>query len=180
MKTKNRRLRSCALVLALSTVFLTSGAALADLTRSFTVGVNGCNDAATQQLCTPVPTLALPTDGVLRVQFVASDTHCSPIIAHLLIDGGEPLPASSPLAPGQGTGVVDFGPIAAGVHAVGVQGPKVSWVAATSDRWRFRRGPSRSPSLGSRRRIAAIAAPGLFGERLHRGGWLARAGRRRG
>src|SRR5262245_45718649 len=115
------RLRSSALAaLALAAAVLAAGAAAAELTRSFAVGVNGCDDAFTSQLCTPVPTVALPTDGVLRVAFDASLTHCSSIIAHVLIDGVEAF-TSGVLAPGQGTGVQDFGPIAAGVHSVGVQ-----------------------------------------------------------
>src|SRR5262249_15071323 len=61
---------------------LANGAAAADLTRSFAVGVNGCDDAFTSQLCTPVPTVALPTDGVLQVEFDASTTHCSDMVAH--------------------------------------------------------------------------------------------------
>src|SRR5262249_37635616 len=47
-------------------------------------------------------------------------THCSDMVAHLLVDGVEQF-ASGVLAPGQGTGVHDFGPVAAGVHQVGVQ-----------------------------------------------------------
>jgi len=42
-----------------------------------------------KQLCTPVPTAALPTDGVLQVEFDAATTHCSTIIAHVLVDGAE-------------------------------------------------------------------------------------------
>src|SRR5262245_39413018 len=115
------RLRSSALAApALATAVLANGAAAADLTRSFAVGVNGCDDAFTSQLCTPVPTVALPTDGVLQVEFDASTSHCSDMVAHLLVDGVEQF-ASGALAPGQGTGVQDFGPVAAGVHQVGVQ-----------------------------------------------------------
>lgn len=118
---KQISLGSSALVaLVLGSNCLATGAAGADLTRSFAVGVNGCDDAGTEQLCTPVPTLALPTDGVLQVAFDASITHCSSIIAHLLVDGVEQF-ASGALAPGDGTGVQDLGPIAAGVHSVGVQ-----------------------------------------------------------
>src|SRR5262249_37847235 len=114
------RFRWFALGLALSGASLAPGAAAADLTRSFAVGVNGCDDAFTSQLCTPVPTVALPTDGVLQVEFDASTTHCSDMVAHLLVDGVEQF-ASGVLAPGQGTGVQDFGPVSAGVHQVGVQ-----------------------------------------------------------
>jgi hypothetical protein len=99
---------------------LGSFGAAADLTRSFAVGVNGCDNAATEQLCTPVPAVALPTDGVLKVAFEASATHCSSIIAHILVDGAERF-ASEVLAPGQGVGAQDFGPVPAGVHTVGVQ-----------------------------------------------------------
>src|SRR5215475_882367 len=106
--------------LAFAGAVLPTGPAAADLTRSFAVGVNGCDDAFTSQLCTPVPTVALPTDGVLQVAFDASTTHCSDMVAHLLVDGVEQF-TSGVLAPGQGTGVLDFGPVAAGVHAVGVQ-----------------------------------------------------------
>ena len=95
-------------------------ATAADLTRSFDVGVGACDAAANAQLCTPVPTIALPTDGVFRVAFNASSNHCSAIIAHVLVDGVEQF-ASGALAPGQGTGALDFGPIAPGVHSVGVQ-----------------------------------------------------------
>ncbi len=113
------RPRSSALAaLALSGILLATAAAAADLTRSFTVGVDGCSDPV--QLCTPVPTVALPTSGVLRVAFDAAASHCSAIIAHVLVDGVEEF-TSGALAPGQGTGEQDLGPVAAGVHAVAVQ-----------------------------------------------------------
>jgi hypothetical protein len=99
---------------------LPASAHAAELTRTFAVGVDGCDDAQTTQLCTPIPTVALPTDGALKVQFDASLSHCSSIVAHLLIDGVEAF-ASNVLAPGEGTGIQDFGPLPAGVHSVGVQ-----------------------------------------------------------
>ena len=119
----NRRLRSCALTLLAPTLFLMSGVAFADVTGSFAVGVNPCSGAT--QLCTPIPTVALPTDGVLKAQFVASTLHCSPIIAHLKVDGTERY-VSGILAPGQATLVQDLGPVAAGVHDVSVQAEGVS------------------------------------------------------
>src|SRR5258706_2125917 len=99
--------------LALSSTLSAAGATAADLTRSFAVGVDGCDAAQFTQFCTPVPTVALPTDGVLMVAFSASNNHCSAIIAHLLVDGVERF-ASGALQPGHGTAVKDFGPIAAG------------------------------------------------------------------
>jgi hypothetical protein len=111
---------------ALGLFFLLSAFdAAADFTGSFTVGVNGCADSATEQLCTPVPAVALPTDRVLKVAFDAASTHCSSIIAHILVDGVERF-ASAPLAPGEGTGLRDFGPVAAGVHQVAVQAEGVA------------------------------------------------------
>jgi hypothetical protein len=90
------------------------------LTRSFAVGVNNCIAGGTPELCAPIPTVPLPTDGVLQVEFAASTGHCANVIAHLLVDGVE-RSVSGALPPGESTGVQDFGPIAAGVHAVGVQ-----------------------------------------------------------
>lgn len=124
------RLRSCALALALSTVFLTTHAALADLTRSFAVGVNGCDSAV--QLCTPIPTVALPTAGVLQAQFNAATTHCSSIIARFRVDGVE-RSVSGALSPGQGTAVLNFGPIAAGFIPWECR-PKVSRAVVTLGR----------------------------------------------
>src|SRR5688572_26903939 len=94
------RLRKCACALALSIVFLTAGTARADVTRSFAVGINGCDGAAITQFCTPVPTVALPTNSVLLVEFIASPTHCSSIIARLFVDGVAQ-PDSTALAPGE-------------------------------------------------------------------------------
>ncbi|WP_090579590.1 hypothetical protein [Nitrosomonas sp. Nm58] len=57
---------------------LLASSADAELTRNFIVGVNGCDNAATQQLCTPV----LPKDPVLPVGSVA--------LLDLLLLGGNP------------------------------------------------------------------------------------------
>ena len=120
--------------------------------------MNGCDNGATQQLCTPIPTVALPTDGVLQVRFDASATHCSPMIAHLLVDGVERF-ASGALAPGQGTAVLDFGSVAAGVHAVGVQAEGVvgGCNTGTTQIWEGTLGLTVS---GVTEADAAVAAPG--------------------
>src|SRR5262245_34516548 len=47
------------------------------LTRSFAVRVDACVAGATPQLCTPIPTIPLPTDGVLGVEFVSGKGQCS-------------------------------------------------------------------------------------------------------
>jgi hypothetical protein len=101
-----------------------TGAAAADLTQSFSVGVDACDNATTEQLCTPASEVSVTTEGVLRVEFVAATSHCSDFIAHLLVDGVERF-VSDPLAPGQGTGAQDLGPVTAGAHTVGVQGEGV-------------------------------------------------------
>src|SRR5262249_13161388 len=90
------------------------------LTRSFAVGVKTCVAGGTPEICTPIPTVPLPTDGVLQVQFAASTGPCANVIAPLLVDGVERF-VSGALPPGESTGVHDFGPIAVGGHAVGVQ-----------------------------------------------------------
>lgn len=115
-------LRSLLLAVAVAAVLLGGGrsTAFADQTFHFAVGVNGCDDAETQQLCTPVPSVALPTDGALQVQFTAAPSHCSDIVARIRVDGLEQF-VSAPLAPGEGTGVLELGPVTAGVHHVGVQ-----------------------------------------------------------
>ena len=115
---RNTKALKLALASGIALSLVSGAGAAADLTRSFAVGVNACDNAV--QLCTPIPTVALPTQGVLRVEFDASPTHCSSMIAHLLVNGVEQF-ASGALAPGEGTGEQDFGAIAAGVHQVGVQ-----------------------------------------------------------
>jgi hypothetical protein len=113
----------CRTALGLATFLcgsLLSPSALADFTGSFPVGVNGCDNSATDQLCTPIPAVALPTDGVLKVDFTASTEHCSNIIAHILVDGVERF-TSGALIPGASIGLQNLGPVAAGVHTVGVQ-----------------------------------------------------------
>ncbi len=94
------------------------------LTFSFAVRVDDCVAGATPELCTPIPTVPLPTDGVLRVQFDSASGQCSNVIAHLLVDGVERF-VSGALPPGESTGVQDFGPVTVGGHAVGVQGEGV-------------------------------------------------------
>jgi len=90
------------------------------LTFSFAVHVDDCVAGATPQLCTPIPTVPLPTDGVLKVEFESANGQCSNVIAHLLVDGVERF-VSGALPPGEGTGMQDLGPVAVGGHAVGVQ-----------------------------------------------------------
>ena len=119
MRTLGRGLLMAAMLASVAT-----GAAAADVTQSFPVGVAACDNATTEQLCTPVSEVAVTTDGVLQVEFVAATSHCSDFIAHLLVDGVERY-VSDPLAPGQGTGAQDFGPVAAGTHTLGVQGEGV-------------------------------------------------------
>jgi hypothetical protein len=110
-------------------------AAFADLTQSFPIGVNSC-DNIEHQLCTPEPVVALPTSGVLRAQFTTStvSAECSPpeVDVRLLVDGVERSQATL-VVPGGSTGVFDFGPVASGVHQVGVRigcplgGSPASW-----------------------------------------------------
>jgi hypothetical protein len=157
MRDRGRRLGALlvALLLAGGASFLATGAA-ADVTGSYVVGVDPCDGAT--QLCTPVPTVALPTAGVLRAEFQASTLHCSTIVAHLLVDGLEKF-TSGALVPGAGTGVQDFGVVPAGVHTVGVQaeglpggcngGALVSWSGTLS-----------LTISGATAADAAIAAPG--------------------
>lgn len=153
------RLRPLMLVaFALSGALSATGAAADDLTRSFDVGVGACDAAGFAQLCTPVPSVALPTDGVFRVAFDASINHCSAIIAHVLVDGVERF-ASGALPPGQSTGLLDFGPIAAGVHAVGVQAEGVTGGCNTGSLGSWEGTLSLTVS-GITDADAAIAAPG--------------------
>ena len=67
-------------------------AVFADLTQSFPIGVNAC-DNIDVQFCTPEPVVALPTSGVLRAQFTTStvSAECSPpaLDARLVVDGVE-------------------------------------------------------------------------------------------
>src|SRR5262249_17537181 len=141
MSNRSRSRASALVLLALSSAVFVGAAAAADLTRSFAVGVDPCDGAGSTELCTPIPTVALPTDGVLRAEFTASAGHCSDAIVHLLVDGVEVF-TSAPLAPGASTGVQDFGPVTAGVHTVGVQiegvvggcnsGSTISWAGTLS------------------------------------------------
>jgi hypothetical protein len=118
-----RRVVAGILLAAIATLMAT-GAAAADETQTFAVGVAACDHAATDQLCTPVSATTVTTGGVLRVEFVASATHCSDVIAHILVDGVERF-VSAPLPPGGSSGVQDLGPVTAGDHAIGVQGEGV-------------------------------------------------------
>ena len=97
---------------------LAPAAAADDSTQPYPL-VENC-DHPTEQLCTPVASVEVMTDGVLVVDFRAAPTHCSQAIAHLIVDGSEKF-VSPPLNPGEATGPQDFGPVEAGRHALGVQ-----------------------------------------------------------
>jgi hypothetical protein len=153
------RLGPLVAALALSAVFLATGTARADVTRGFAVGVDSCQGAGVTQFCTPVPLVALPTDSMLLAEFVASTTHCSNIVAHLLVDGVERYQSVS-LAPGQSTGGVDFGPVAAGVHKVAVQAEGVIG-GCNSGSLASWRGTLTLTVSGVAGVDAAIAAPGV-------------------
>jgi hypothetical protein len=106
--------------LVISSALLATAVAAADPAPTFAVGVDACENGTTQQLCTPVSTVSVTTDGPLQVEFSASPNHCSSVIAHVLVDGVERY-VSGALAAGQSTGVQDLGPVAPGTHAIGVQ-----------------------------------------------------------
>jgi hypothetical protein len=107
------------LLLALAAAIPVAHVVAADATATYPVGIEACDDA-TKQLCTPIATVPVTTTSALQVEFTAAATHCSDAIAHLFVDGTERF-VSSALAPGQGTGVQDFGPASAGSHDLGVQ-----------------------------------------------------------
>ncbi|MBI2781396.1 MAG: hypothetical protein HYX55_06345 [Chloroflexi bacterium] len=120
-----RRTVLVALAVAALAVGIAATAAVADdLTQTFDVGVAACDNAPPAQLCTPVAKVSVTTQGTLRVAFTAAATHCSPIIAHLLVDGVEKF-VSAQLGPGETTPTQDFGPVTAGDHVLGVQGEGV-------------------------------------------------------
>jgi hypothetical protein len=127
MYQRRRRARLTVLTPLLIVVLLVTAAAppaaFADLTQSFPIGVRPC-DNIDAQFCTPEPVVALPTSGVLRAQFTTStvSAECSPpeLDVRLVVDGVERSQATLAV-PGGSTGVLDFGPVASGVHRIGVR-----------------------------------------------------------
>lgn len=86
-------------------------------TASFPLSVSDCQTAT--QFCEITPTVAVQTVSQLLVEFVASPGHCSPVIAHIQVDGVEQF-VSGALDPGETTGVQDLGPVSPGLHTIGV------------------------------------------------------------
>jgi MYXO-CTERM domain-containing protein len=101
-------------------VFTASGPAHGQLvTTTFGPFTVTCSSAG--QLCNSVFSQSVGTASNLRVQYVASSGHCSPVAAHILVDGVERA-ATGFLAPGQASGFFDVGPVAPGTHTVALQG----------------------------------------------------------
>ncbi len=85
------------------------------------IGVTSCG--GTGQVCAVVPQIDVTTAGPLRVQFTASSTLCSKLVARIMVDG---VPRGSTfLTPGQSTTPMRTF-VASGVHKVGVQAVGVS------------------------------------------------------
>ena len=64
------------------------------------------------------PSVSVKTDGPLMVEFTANNNHCSDMIAHLIVDGGEW--GSNRVGPGQPDGGY-FIPVSPGTHTTGVK-----------------------------------------------------------
>lgn len=88
-------------------------------TAPIALSVQQCTDA-TKQLCEPSAFVTVWTEGALTVDFTASPGHCSPMIAHVFLDGVAKH-VSDELAAGASTGRLDLGPVAPGAHVVAVQ-----------------------------------------------------------
>lgn len=89
----------------------------ADTTQ--TLSVSGINSGG-GQLCNDVFTVQVQTDGVLKVEYIASAGHCSSVIMHFQVDGVQ-MAVSGALKAGQSTGTIDLGPVSPGTHSVGLQ-----------------------------------------------------------
>jgi hypothetical protein len=72
------------------------------------------------QLCDKVPKVSVKTRGVLRVEVLPSQGHCSDMIAHILVDGVERA-MSVPIPPGGTSGVLELGPVSKKQHRIAVQ-----------------------------------------------------------
>lgn len=83
------------------------------------LSVNNCYNQG-GQMCFPAQLFPVTTGGVLRARFTAAPTHCSSIRVHLLVDGAEKT-VTEFLPAGQGTAMIDLGPVTAGYHVLGVR-----------------------------------------------------------
>jgi hypothetical protein len=91
----------------------------ADQTTDYPVLIN-CTTFPGEQLCEPVFSQDVETDGTLAVEYIASAGHCSSVRALVAVDGGDP-EVSDFLDAGESTGTFDFGPVEAGTYTVTVQ-----------------------------------------------------------
>src|SRR5262245_54729132 len=78
-----------------------------------------------QQLCEPAAVVTVWTEAALTVDFTASPSHCSPMIAHVSVDNGAKTAVSTTLDAGVSSGPLDLGPVAPGRHVVAIQGEGV-------------------------------------------------------
>lgn len=132
------------------------------------------------QLSNPYFTFTVSTAGQLDVEYIASSGHCSNVVMHFLVDSVERA-VSGVLAPGQSTGFVTLGPVAAGTHLVGLQAEGVvsGCNTGTLGNWGGSAN-ARTVPLSVVTAPAAIPAPGLLATALFflGGAWLASRRRR--
>lgn len=87
-------------------------------------------DSPFPQLCEPPFTTNVETTSVLKVQYFASEMHCSSLRVHIFLDD-TPVHTSDfftwPSAPApfdtlpSDTGVIDLGPVSEGIHKIDIQ-----------------------------------------------------------
>ena len=106
--------------LALFAAFIACVPAYGQLVTT-TYGPFTVNCAPVGQLCDNTFSQSVTTTSNLRVEYFASAGHCSPVLAHILVDGVERA-ATAFLSPGQASGVFDVGPVTAGSHVVALRG----------------------------------------------------------
>jgi hypothetical protein len=85
------------------------------------VEVTGCNQPAGQQKCPAVPSVTFDHGGApgVRIAFTANSSHCSDMIANIIVDGT--WVGGIVVGPGERDGGIVV-PLTAGAHTIGVQG----------------------------------------------------------
>ncbi len=68
--------------------------------------------------------ISIDSSGILKIKYIAPQSHCSDIRIHIGVDGAEKS-VSDPVRPGDTTGYVDVGPVAPGGHIVSLRGEGV-------------------------------------------------------
>jgi hypothetical protein len=111
------RIAIAATTTALAAIALASPASALDRY----VEVVGCDQPPGQQKCPAVPSVTFDHEGApgVRIDFTANSSHCSDIIANVLVDGT--WVGGIVVGPGEKDGGIIV-PLTEGTHTIGVQG----------------------------------------------------------